>query len=286
MTFEKWWKKNGIELATVEEKAAALKGWNAAMEARGEQEPRKQYANADAGVYGSDYVQPVSEPQQAAACKHDWHVISAAGSPETHQCLNCGELSRGSGSYDVLTVPQEVCPKCIGLQKQVADLMTALTSASGRCEDLEEIAKFRMGLCNQWSGVSKEQTELNLALTKHNQILSNKYNSLRAACSKSNDEISQVLGKALGYPWFKDDQKIFPGATEANGVCVGAHTAETIADEAAVALATKNKLIYDCAVAIHAAAVHVKPTCFDLFDTLQKTLALLEKHDIQDPQGD
>ena len=34
MLFEKWWKTNGIELATVEEKAAALKGWNAAIESQ------------------------------------------------------------------------------------------------------------------------------------------------------------------------------------------------------------------------------------------------------------
>ncbi|WP_436357371.1 hypothetical protein [Brevundimonas sp. CEF1] len=57
--------------------------------------------------------------------------------------------------------------------------------------------------------------------------------ALRAACSKSNDEISQTLGKALGYPWFKDDQINFPGATAENGVCVGDHVAESLADEAA-----------------------------------------------------
>ena len=56
---------------------------------------------------------------------------------------------------------------------------------------------------------------------------------LKAAMSKSNDEICQSLGKALGYPWFKDDQRNFPGATEENGVCVGDHVAESIADEAA-----------------------------------------------------
>ena len=35
------------------------------------------------------------------------------------------------------------------------------------------------------------------------------------------------------YPWFKDDRKNFPGATEEHGVCVGEHVAETIASEAA-----------------------------------------------------
>ena len=47
------------------------------------------------------------------------------------------------------------------------------------------------------------------------------------------DNIEQVLGKALGYPWYKDDQKNFPGATEEDGVCVGGHVAYTIAAEAA-----------------------------------------------------
>jgi uncharacterized small protein (DUF1192 family) len=56
---------------------------------------------------------------------------------------------------------------------------------------------------------------------------------LKDACLKMNDEVSQTLGKALGYPWFKDDQQNFPGATEANGVCVGEHVAESIAAEAA-----------------------------------------------------
>jgi DNA repair exonuclease SbcCD ATPase subunit len=56
---------------------------------------------------------------------------------------------------------------------------------------------------------------------------------LKNAYSKSADEVEQSLGKALGYPWFKDDQKNFPGATKADGVCVGDHVPESIADEAA-----------------------------------------------------
>jgi phage shock protein A len=60
---------------------------------------------------------------------------------------------------------------------------------------------------------------------------------LRLACSKMNDEVCQTLGKALGYPWFKNDQKSFPGADESNGVCVGEHVAETLAAEAAARIA-------------------------------------------------
>ncbi len=65
------------------------------------------------------------------------------------------------------------------------------------------------------------------------QALEQQYNRLATNSSKSNDAISQSLGKALGYPWFKDDQDTFPGATAENGVCVGDHVAESIAEEAA-----------------------------------------------------
>ena len=54
--------------------------------------------------------------------------------------------------------------------------------------------------------------------------------------ARSNDEICQTLGKALGYPRFKDDQRNFPGASDADGVCVGDHVAESLASEAAAAI--------------------------------------------------
>ncbi len=57
-------------------------------------------------------------------------------------------------------------------------------------------------------------------------------------CLRISYEVEQVLGKALGYPWFKDDQKNFPGATEADGVCIGEHVAESLADEAATKVTT------------------------------------------------
>ena len=56
----------------------------------------------------------------------------------------------------------------------------------------------------------------------------------KKACEKMEEEICQTLGQVLGfYPWYKDDQKNFPGATEKDGVCVGDHVAESIAMEAA-----------------------------------------------------
>jgi hypothetical protein len=56
---------------------------------------------------------------------------------------------------------------------------------------------------------------------------------LQRAASSQNDDVCQTLGKALGYPWFKDDQENFAGSTETHGVCVGDHVAETLAIEAA-----------------------------------------------------
>lgn len=62
---------------------------------------------------------------------------------------------------------------------------------------------------------------------------SEKLKGLRNGILQNNLEIEQTCGKVLGYPWFKDDQKNFPGATEKDGVCVGEHVAATIATELA-----------------------------------------------------
>jgi hypothetical protein len=47
------------------------------------------------------------------------------------------------------------------------------------------------------------------------------------------DRCQQIAGKALEYPWYKDDQKNFPGSTEVDGVCIGEHVEETIVQELA-----------------------------------------------------
>ena len=61
---------------------------------------------------------------------------------------------------------------------------------------------------------------------------------LKAACSAQQNEIQQIIGKALGYPRYCDDQANFPNATEADGVCVGEHVAESLASEAAAQIAS------------------------------------------------
>lgn len=67
--------------------------------------------------------------------------------------------------------------------------------------------------------------------------------NLRTAIAKSQEEITQTCGKALGYPWYKDDQKNFPGSDETDGVCVGEHVAETIVAELADKYAKANERI-------------------------------------------
>lgn len=56
---------------------------------------------------------------------------------------------------------------------------------------------------------------------------------IRAGAARANNRIEQTLGAALGYPRYCDDLETFPEATEADGVCVGDHVAETLAEEAA-----------------------------------------------------
>lgn len=53
------------------------------------------------------------------------------------------------------------------------------------------------------------------------------------ALRKEEIECENILGAALGYPWYKDDQKNFPDATDADGVCTGEHTLLTLCMEAA-----------------------------------------------------
>ena len=71
---------------------------------------------------------------------------------------------------------------------------------------------------------------------------------LEWACSATQHDIQQTLGKALNYPWYKDDQKNFPNATEADGVCVGDHVAESLAEETVTkitALRAENEKLRD-----------------------------------------
>jgi hypothetical protein len=56
---------------------------------------------------------------------------------------------------------------------------------------------------------------------------------IKRIAMKEENEIEQILGRVLGCPWYKDDLKNFPNATEANGVCVGDNVPISLAIQAA-----------------------------------------------------
>ena len=60
---------------------------------------------------------------------------------------------------------------------------------------------------------------------------------LLAAAIQGDHEVQQILGKALGCSWYKDDPRNFPSATEADGVCTGDSTGASLALEAVRRLA-------------------------------------------------
>ncbi len=74
---------------------------------------------------------------------------------------------------------------------------------------------------NHYDPVKELQKELEEQTEQENRHILMSYN------------VEQTLGKILGYPWYKDDKKNFPDATEEDGVCVGEDTIETLADRAA-----------------------------------------------------
>jgi len=108
-------------------------------------------------------------------------------------------------------------------------------------------------------------------------------------------EIEQLLGKALGYPWYKDDQKNFPGATEEDGVCIGEHVTVTIVMEAAEKLTKLQERVRELEAALagaekelsvwHESAEHGELAWYDAqergelpFFGLKKIRAVLAKH--------
>jgi hypothetical protein len=77
------------------------------------------------------------------------------------------------------------------------------------------------------------QAELEYYRGVAEQLGAEKAVSQRDKMIKESEEIEQILGKALGYPWYKDDPTNFPNATEADGVCVSPNTAASLAMHAA-----------------------------------------------------
>ena len=92
------------------------------------------------------------------------------------------------------------------------------------------------GWWNELTGLAKVRRELRLALIDYLAARESR-DFFMNACTKTNHEIEQILGQALGYPRYADDPENFPDATDADGVCVGEHTALSLADEIVARLA-------------------------------------------------
>lgn len=65
-----------------------------------------------------------------------------------------------------------------------------------------------------------------------NEVVTTAERLLMLAMAEKN-EIEQALARALGtFPWYKDDQKNWPGTTDADGVCTGNFTVLDVVDQA------------------------------------------------------
>jgi hypothetical protein len=102
--------------------------------------------------------------------------------------------------------------------------------------NVEEAIKILEQHCDQSNTASEiwgHEMDALSVLRSRIEALEKADRDLRLAFAKHNQEVCQELGKALKFPWFKDDQKNFPGATEEHGVIIGDDVPETMAVYAA-----------------------------------------------------
>jgi hypothetical protein len=74
---------------------------------------------------------------------------------------------------------------------------------------------------------------------------------------KECSDVEQALGVALDYQWFRDDQKNFPNATDADGVCIGEHTPGSIAMEAAQKIVGLKTIIKDLDTELNDVSIYI-----------------------------
>lgn len=103
--------------------------------------------------------------------------------------------------------------------------------------------------------ISKRTSKLLVKIARENNVRASVVNQIIDVVLKDKYyqyayEVDQTLGIALGYPYYANDQKNFPGATEADGVCTGEHVPESIASEAA-------RRINDMFMALNAVLQHI-----------------------------
>ena len=135
---------------------------------------------------------------------------------------------------------REACPRCAcdGGRAEEPEARTAADDLGAEAKAFGDAVRFAC------SGISSRPYMLNMAMQIHAERIQalvtesgqrlHSGNNLYKRWQRSDSEIEQILAQALGwFPWYKDDQENFPGATEKDGVCTGAETAHSVADMAA-----------------------------------------------------
>lgn len=141
-----------------------------------------------------------------------------------HCTIRFKECKLGHGWLTATNWVQHGCPTC-----KYADLERRLAETG--CDRLECRTPGPCEAEEKWEAAERRLAESKAEVAR-----------LDDAYVKTAHEVEQTLAQALGhYPWYKDDQKNFPGATEADGVCVGDHVPESLAVEAAHALAAERE---------------------------------------------
>lgn len=149
--------------------------------------------------------------------------LMAPGAPPPVFCDGCHASALDAEAWNQRSTPAEVAALRAEVEQAHSYLARLLQNTHPQCEPLPNL----WGLCTQIDNMVTEIPKLRAEVER-----------LKSAASTINDEVCQTLGKVLGYPWFKDDPGNFPDSTEAHGVCVGDHVAESIAAEAAERIET------------------------------------------------
>ena len=119
------------------------------------------------------------------------------------------------------------------IQNAADDAATALTTTQAALDAKEKECERLQQVCNDWGNNYQSWVDATKKAESERDTAIAETERLREGIARESRDVEQPLGKALGYPWYKDDQKNFPDASEADGVCVGEHTPASIAAEAA-----------------------------------------------------
>lgn len=163
------------------------------------------------------------KPNEYTICDCGLPIAEKKGECE-HRCMGCGRLfltSQEANACDHVSTEnfiQRLQRENEELKKEIGTKKIVTCIACIKCHLGVQLKYTRDGLCLD--------------------CIANELNRLRDAYAKEDRDICQIAGKVLGYPWFKDDLKNFPNATEEDGVCVGDHVAASIVAELADKLTT------------------------------------------------